>query len=154
MTIRKERAAAIVISVILTCATLAIAQTQRPQAQPLREGYEGGAFETTRDSRLIGVDVVRVVNTAEVTYKYEHGSFATWDELYRSGAVARSKGLALASGPEVVPGWVLTIIVSHDGKTYQLSLRNLADTQCRFSFFSDPSGLIYQGNVIDCQPGT
>jgi hypothetical protein len=151
----KQRTAAILVGTILTCATLAVAQAQRPQAQPLRESYEGGAFETIRDSRLVGVNVVRLINTAEVTYKYEHGSFATWDELYRSGAIRHSMdGLALASGPEVVPGWALTMIVSHDGKTYQLSLRNLADKQCRYSLFSDDSGLIYQGSVIGCGPGT
>jgi hypothetical protein len=51
-----------------------------------------------------------------------------------------------------VPGWLLTVIVSHDGKSYQLSLRNLGDKRCRFSLFSDESGLIYQGNVIGCEP--
>jgi hypothetical protein len=57
---------------------------------------------------------------------------------------------AIGSGP----GWVLAIVVlSHDGKAYQLSLHNFADTECRFSFFSDQSGLFYQRNVIGSQPG-
>jgi hypothetical protein len=146
---RKERAAGILAAAILTCVTLAIAQVRRP---PLDRP---GAFETVRDSRLIGAHVVRLINTAELDYSDAHGSFAEWNALYRSGAVVAaekrsSEGTGLGPGPEVVPGWFLSIVVSPDGKSYQLSLRNIDDKQCRFSFFSDASGLIYQGNVIDC----
>lgn len=156
MKIGKERAAAILVGAILICGTLATAKAQLRQ-----EVYRPGAFETVRESRLIGVSVVRLINTAEQDYRDAHGRFATWDELNRSGALAGArkrspepKGLALSTGPEVVPGWMLAIIVSHDGKTYQLSLRNVGDRECRFSFFSDPSGLVYQGSVVGCEPGS
>jgi hypothetical protein len=145
------------VATTLACALLAAAQTQRPE--PPRQAYEGGAFETIQESRLVGVNIVRLINTAELDYKYAHDRYANWDELYRSSAIvaaqrrsAGATGVTLAPGPEVVPGWVLTVIVSQDGKSYQLSLRNLADKQCRFSLFSDQSGLIYQGNVIGCEP--
>jgi len=145
----KQRAAGILAAAILTCVTLAVAQVRRPVDRP-------GAVETVRDSRLIGARVVRLINAAELDYSLVHGSFAEWNELYRSDAIVaaekRSSALELGPGPEVVPGWYLTIVVSHDGKSYQLSLRNLDDKQCRFSFFSDPSGRVYQANVIDC-PG-
>lgn len=155
MRIGNGRAAAILVGAILICGTLAMAKAQLRQ-----EVYRPGAFETVRESRLIGVSVVRLINTAEQDYMVAHGRFATWDELNRSGAVSAArkrspepKGLALSTGPEVVPGWMLAIVVSHDGKNYQLSLRNVGDRECRFSLFSDPSGLIYQGSVIGCEPG-
>jgi hypothetical protein len=152
----KDLRAAIFVATTLTCAALAAAQTQR--SQPPHLSYEGGAFETIQDSRVVGVNVVRLINTAEAGYKDGHDVFASWDELYRSNAITAQErsgaiGISLASGPEVVPGWVLTLIVSHDGKAYQLSLRNLPDKQCRFSLFSDQSGLIYQGNVVGCEAG-
>lgn len=138
---------------ILTCVTLAIAQARRPLDKP-------GAYEAVPDSRLVNVDLVRLINTAERDYSQAHGSFADWNELYRSGAIVSvqkrspdTKDLALGSGPEVVPGWFLTIVVSRDGKNYQLSLRDLDDKQCQFSFFSDPTGLIYHGNLTTCEPG-
>jgi hypothetical protein len=151
-------AATILLAAIGTPVTLAVAQTQRP---PRAENPSySGAFETTPNSRLTGVDVVRTINTAEATYKYKHGSFADWDDLY-SAIIAPAQnrapganGVAIGRGSEVVPGWILTLIVSHDGKAYQLSLRNRLDTKCPFSFFSDQSGLIYQGNVIGCESGT
>src|SRR5256885_6340578 len=132
--------------------TLAIAQVRRPVDRP-------GAVETVRDSRLIGAHVVRFINTLELDYRLAHGTFADWNELYQSGAIGAAErrspdatGLALGPGREVVPGWSLAIVVSRDGQSYQMSLRNVDDKQCRFSFFSDPSGLIYQGNVMAC-PG-
>lgn len=155
---RKEKAAGMLAAAILTCVTLAIAQVRRPLNRP---EDKPGAYETVRDSRLIHAHLVRLINTAELDYSLAHGSFADWNELYRSGAAvsaqrrsaADTKDLALGSGPEVVPGWFLAIVVSRDGKNYQLSLRNLDDKQCQFSFFSDPSGLVYQGNLIACEPG-
>lgn len=148
MKMRKERAAGILAATMLVCVTLAIAQAQRPVDRP-------SAVETVRDSRLIGAHVVQLINAAELEYRQAHNSFADWNELYQSGAVAaearsEASGLAFAPGPEVVPGWFLVIVVSRDGKSYQLSLWNVDDKQCRFSFFSDASGLIYQGNVIGC----
>ena len=149
---RKERAAGFLAATMLICVTLAIAQVQRLVERP-------GAVETVRDSRLIGAHVVRLINTVELEYRQTHSSFADWTELYQSGAIAAAEtrspeatGLAFKPGPEVIPGWSLAIVVSRDGKSYQLSLRNVDDKQCRFSFFSDPSGIIYQGNVIGC-PG-
>jgi hypothetical protein len=149
---RKARAAGILAGAILTCVTLAIGQARKPDDPP-------GAVETVRDSRLVGVNVVRLINTAELEYKKAHSGFADWNELYQSGAVVaaqkrlpEARNPALVAGPEVVPGWSLAIAVSHDGNSYQLSLRNLDDKQCRFSFFSDSSGLVYEGNVIACEP--
>lgn len=114
-----------------------------------------GAVETICDSRLVGEHVVRLINTVELEYRQAHSSFVVWSELYRSGATAaetRSEATGLAFGPraEIIAGWSLAIVVSRDGKSYQLSLRSVDDTQCRFSFFSDPSRITYQGNVIGC----
>jgi|SRR5580658_108796 len=149
---RKARAAGILAGAILTCVTLAIGQARKPDDPP-------GAVETVRDSRLVGANVVRLVNAAELEYNKAHGSFADWNELYGSGAIVAAQRRspeagdpALGPGPEVVSGWSLAIAVSHDGKGYQLSLRNVDDKQCRFSFFSDSSGLVYQGSVIACEP--
>lgn len=160
---KAKQLAAILVGTTLACVALAATQTQRTQPPRVNaaddQGYDG-AFETTRDSRLVGVNVVRLINTAEADYKNAHGSFAGWDELYGSSAITTAQrswpstnGLTLASGPEVVKGWFLMLMVSRDGKAYQLSLHNLSDKQCRFSLFSDQSGLIYQGNVIGCEPG-
>lgn len=149
-------AVAMVALLVLACSVLVIAQQQQtaPPRNPLARLQ---AVETSRDSRMTGVNVVRLINTAEAVYKSEHGSYASWSELFCSDAISEREkpgtpfqGLQLSPGPEVVPGWNLAIVVSSDRRNYELSLRSVDDKECRFSFFSDDSGLIYEGGVIDC----
>ncbi|MFZ0211256.1 MAG: hypothetical protein WBE20_14225 [Candidatus Acidiferrales bacterium] len=145
---------AVLVAGALACAAFAIAQSQANSAR-----VPELAVERTRDSRLIGVKVVRLLNTAEMNYRSAHGAYADWDELYRSGEFAETQkhpafaGLGVSAGPEVVPGWNLTMIASADRRSYELSLRNVDDKECRFSFFTDESGLIYEGDVIGCPAG-
>jgi len=141
----------------LACAALAMAQAvKRPP--PVNAPYESrnAAILRPSDDRAIGVNVVRLINTAEAEYKSAHSGYATWSELYRSGLIAEHEkpglmfgNLRLSEGPEVVPGWTLAMLVSVDNQSYELSLRNLQDL-CQFSLFSDQRGLIFRGVVIDC----
>lgn len=102
------------------------------------------------------IEVVRVINTAEYDFRNEHNRFGTWDEVYASGIVMnlqqtwpRMKDLSIASGTEVIPGFRLTLLVAGEGAAYSLSLHEMSHG-CGLSVFSDQSGLIYQGTVIDC----
>jgi hypothetical protein len=138
---------AVLVAGALACAAFALAQTQSSEPKVRQM-----AVEPLRDSRVIGVDIVREINTAEVEHSALHGAFASWDQLYRSpDEQKRWQRLQLSSGPEVIPGWTLALVASADGKSFELSLRSLAD-RCGFSFFSDQSGVIYEGHAIGC-PG-
>lgn len=145
-------AIAILAACALACAALAMAQSgERPPAVP----HDPMVLQAPNAVRTTGVNVVRLINTTEAEYKSAHGSYATWPQLYRSGIIAKHERLTfgnlnLSEGPEVVPGWTLAMIVAADAQSYELSLRNLQD-KCRFSFFSDQRGVIYAGNVIDCE---
>ena len=44
----------------------------------------------------------------------------------------------------------LTLIVSTDGSAYSTSLREIRNTGCGSSFFSDQTGQIYEGTALDC----
>jgi hypothetical protein len=121
------------------------AQNLRPAAQ-----------RDDRD-RARAVDVVRILNTAEYEYRRDHGSFAVWPELYASGAIAKVQkeadqwtALPITSGSQVIPGYFLNLLVSRDAASYSVSLHEAGSNDCGFSVFSDESGLIYQGTVIDC----
>jgi len=145
---------AILAAGALTCAALAMAQSREPApAVP----HDPMVFQAPNAVRMMGVNVVRLINTAETEYKSTHSGYATWPALYRSGIIAKHEkqgtmfgNLNLSEGPEVVPGWTLAMLVAADGQSYELSLHNLAD-KCGFSFFSDERGLIYEGNVIGCE---
>lgn len=138
---------------ILACVGLAVAQSETG-VRPARQGM---AIERVQDSRMIGVSLVRFINTAEADYKAKEGTYANWDELANSAYFlvgksrwAGTEGVPIGSAPEVIPGWNLSLVRSADGAKYQFMLQNVADKECMFSFFSNQSGLIYQGEVIGC----
>lgn len=142
-------AVVIVVSAGLACSAFVMAQQQQtaPPRNPLMRVQ---AVETSRDSRVIGIEAVRTIETAEVEHKAWHGAYASWNELYRApDEQKRWERLHLLAGPEIVPGWELHLVASPDGSHFELSLRQLSD-KCGFSFFSDERGVIYQGGVIDC----
>jgi len=145
---------AVLVAGALACAAFAIAQSQTNASR-----VPALAVERTRDSRLIALDVVHLVNAAEVKYKSAHGVYADWNDLYRfiaDGEASMQPPFSrpeIGAGPEIVPGWNLDMVASADHRSYEFSLRNIDDKTCRFSFFSGESGLIYEGDVIGCPSG-
>jgi len=108
--------------------------------------------------RRTAVNLVRLINTAEVEPQGQQGRYVSFAELVRTGAL-KSAGrhfpqldldrTNLQSEREVLSGWELRLVVGGDGKSYKLSLIEKED-RCRFGFFSDEVGIIYHGKAIDC----
>lgn len=111
-----------------------------------------------REQRAKAVNVVRLLNTAEVVYNTKKaeaeggGRFASWDDLYASGILkpmqerwTAPKGLQLSEGPEIIPGYHLDLIVAADGQSYSIALHDKRESDHLFSVFSDQSGIIYLG---------
>lgn len=103
------------------------------------------------------VNLVRVINTAEYSYRKDHARFGAWEELYNSGAVSDAQkrsaqwgDISISAGPEIISSHRLGLLVSPDGTTYSVSLHDTQSSACGFSLFSDESGLIYQGSALDC----
>lgn len=138
----------------LACTALAMAQSGNPSR---RVAQQAMAIERVQDSHMLGVSLVRFLNNSEADYKAKEGKYADWEELAnsayfqaRKGRWAQTEGVTISSGPETIPGWRPSLVCSADGASYQLMLQNVGDKVCMFSFFSDQSGLIYQGQVVDC----
>jgi hypothetical protein len=103
------------------------------------------------------VEVVRVINAAEYDYRTDHGRFGSWHEVCAAGDVTnllqtwpKIRGLSIAPSDEVIPGYRLTLLVADEGMAYSVSLHDMKTHGCGLSVFSDQSGLIYQGTIIDC----
>lgn len=140
----------------LIFAGLALAQPGNP---PRQLGQRAMAVERVQDSRMLAVNLVRFLNTSEADYKAKEGGYANWEELKNSAYFlanksrwAQAQGVTIGFGPEIIPGWHLSLVRSANGATYQLMLQNVPDKACMFSFFTNQSGLIYEGQVIGC-PG-
>ena len=127
------------------------ARAQNPQA-PNQEQID----------RQRAVDFVRAINTAEYQFRNEQGRFGSWNEIsqrvWKISAKRRAENPeAFAATPDEQAGAEphssnLEVIASADGMKYSVALTD-SDTRtqgCGFSLFSDQSGLVYQGTVIDC----
>jgi hypothetical protein len=139
---------AVLFSVITISAALP-AQDQLQDQQP-----------PSHQERAKAINIVRLINTAEVTYYMgsrkgtvsNHARYATWDDLFTSGAVPSAqdlsgmfKDLQLSAGQEIIPGYHLDLLVSPDGQSYSIALHDKKDGDGLYSVFSDPTGIIYQG---------
>jgi hypothetical protein len=109
--------------------------------------------------RSLSVNVMRMLNTAQMNYYGDAKHFATWDELRpliakwkAEGNKAWAASLTLVnteSNDDPFPGWKLRVMVSPDGKHYSLSLRN--NEYCDVNTFSDEVGVIYTGTALGCE---
>lgn len=106
------------------------------------------------ESRVAAVNVVRTLNTAEMEYRHSHNRYAGLEELKSSDewpkTVERMKRFTSQENVEFVAGYDSSVIVDAQGKTYRISVKPKTD-KCQSSFFSDESGLIFEGKVIDCR---
>lgn len=128
----------------------------------------GQASSTTATSVAVGtgkntldqVSVVRLIGSAESAYFQAAARYATFPELAQSGQLARTarefpaysqaiQSLNLQLDSQPIPGYVLGLAVTSDGKGFQLSLK-ATDGSCMPGWFSDQSGVLYKGNAVDC----
>ena len=121
----------------------------------------------SRDQKTLAVDIIRQINTAEVIdcrSKYgeidKNKKFLSWDELLSAPCFKQAQSRAgsskisentLSAGPEIVLGLELRLVVSSDGKHYNLWLGQNQAGNCGFAFYSDERGAIYEGRVIGCE---
>jgi len=115
----------------------------------------------SHEERAKAVNFVRLINTAENWYDRggagvkAHGRYASWGELNDSGVLKTvqghlpmAKNLQVFSGPEVMQGYHLDLLVSADGKSYSLALHDTRDGDGLFSLFSDQNGIIFLGSPL------
>jgi hypothetical protein len=117
----------------------------------------------SQEERAKAVNVVRLINTAEMSYSMgtkkdatdAPGHYASWDELYRSGVLkavqdkwAMFKDLQVSASPELMPGFHLDLLVSADGKSYSIALHDTKDGHGLFTVFSDQNGIIFLGSPL------
>lgn len=94
-------AIAILAAGALACAALAMAQAR--ESAPTVP-HDPMVFQAPSAVRTTGVNVVRLINTAEAEYKGAHGGYASWPELYRGYHREARKGGPDVWQPESEPG--------------------------------------------------
>jgi hypothetical protein len=129
-------------------------------------GYATPLVDTPQDSlkekKNLAVNFVRLVNTAEMNYRHDEGRYGTFAYLVKSSELQKVsarfpqfasvlQGINSQSESEPIAGLQFGLVLAGDGTKYKLSVREKQDKPaCGFAFFSDESGLIFEGRVIDC----
>ena len=110
----------------------------------------------------LAIKVLRVINTAELAYRTNHGFYAPWEDLASSeeftnlgttlpaGNQAQLADAHFSKGPEILPGWSLRLDVTDGGEGYDLLLEDTTDKTCGYAAVTDERGLIRQSKAIDC----
>ena len=88
-----------------------------------------------RRSHVLGL--LRTVNTSEVDYQYNYGSFGTWQDLLSDQPKYFEKFLSIngllqtnvrfGDAPEILPGWNLRLNVHTHGQGYDVLLDDATD---------------------------
>jgi len=117
--------------------------------------------KTGRAKHSVAISLLRAINTAEVTYQHENGSFAKWQTLLSSQPKYFDKFLAIygpeksnphfADVPQILAGWNLRLNVHSDGQGYDVLLQDMTDDKCGYAALTDESGIIRQSKAIDCE---
>jgi len=101
---------------------------------------------------LVGIALLRTINTGELGYKHKYGSYATWQVLSLNEANYFEEFLSIhglvqshprfGNAPEILPGWSLRLNVHTDGQGYDVLLEDQTDKDYGYAALSDERGII------------
>lgn len=112
--------------------------------QPL--GTPGITMDPAVDHSAL-INLMRTVNTAEVSYHWKYGRFEEWKALSDEGLLngyAKLHNVSFTPDPEVLPDVNVTVAVPATYDTWAVAIHDNAKDHGLYSVFSDASGIIYQ----------
>jgi hypothetical protein len=125
----------------------------RREAETDSENQQKGAandWEETFTAKLI--------NQAEFQYRFDHGVYADYPTLLRSGQLKKTGGynwtivpINLQSETDPLPGYLIRLLLATNGGSYQLSIHEKTSANCASGFFSDETGVVFKGHTAECQ---
>lgn len=109
-----------------------------------------GQEDTVRLSSREALSLIRTMNSTEHSFKMKNSSFGSLEDVIKYGQLDRTKpGIVLSDGNSgTLRDYQLSVVASGDGRHYQISLR--PSSGCGISFFTNESGVIYQGQALGC----
>ena len=111
----------------------------------LSERQEAGNTFSTKQALAL----IRATNSTEHTIRFKTSSFGSLEEVIKLDQLDRDFGVVLNdSSSATVKDYRLAVVVASDGQHYQVSVR--PGSGCAPGFFSNESGVIYQGTALGC----
>ena len=98
-----------------------------------------------------------LINAAEFQYRLANGIYADYSTLLRSGLLQETGARQFTlvpknpqSATDPLPGYLLRLMVSPDGSSYQFSIQEKTSADCAAAVFSDETGVIFDGHTLGC----
>ena len=97
--------------------------------------------------------VASLINAAEFQYEFANGIYADYPTLVRSGQLQRTRAQftvvpeTLQSVSDPLPGYLIRLVVTPDGRSYELSIQEKTFVDCALGIFSDETGIIFDGHI-------
>jgi hypothetical protein len=114
--------------------------------------YEGQPLQTAdaNAAHTADINLVRTINTAEITYQWKYGRFADFDTLNAAGLIQRygNAEVTFAKSPAVVPNLQVVVLVPAVPDAWLVALHDTSAPDDPYSAFSDPTGIIYRAEPL------
>lgn len=97
------------------------------------------------------INLMRSVNTAEVSYHAKYDRFEMWSTLHQEGLLdgyAKLHNVSFSSDPEVLPNVDVTVLVPPTYDTWSVAIHDKAEGHHDYAVFSDATGIIYQAKPL------
>ena len=96
------------------------------------------------------LSLVRTINTVQAIIKRSRSNYGSLQDVVKP-EFQLDKSLSIISSDgssAIVKDYRLSLVASADGQHYQISLHPISG--CGVSFFTNESGVIYQGKALGC----
>jgi hypothetical protein len=97
--------------------------------------------------------VASLINAAEFQYRFANGIYVDYPTLVRSGQLQKTRGQftvapkTVQSVSDPLPGYLIRLVVTPDGRSYQLSIQEKTFVDCALGIFRDETGIIFDAHI-------
>jgi len=101
--------------------------------------------------------MARLINAAEFQYRFKNGIYADYPTLVRTGELQKMAGRRVTLYPKnlnsetnPLPGYLLRLLVSPDGASYQFSIQKKTSAECAPGLYGDETGIVFETHQGEC----
>lgn len=112
--------------------------------------YAGQPLQSADPVHAADINLVREINTAEISYRTKYGHFADFDTLNAEGLIKHygNADVTFAKSPDVLPNLQVTVLVPAAQDTWLIALHDKSAEMGPYSLFTDASGIIYHAEPL------
>ena len=95
------------------------------------------------------LSLVRTLNSTEATIKWSRSNYGSLQDVIKLGELGGTLSITAGdSSSATIKDYQLSVVLSSDSQHYQISVH--PSRGCGPSFFTNESGVIYQGAALGC----